>query len=83
MIGAPVVEMRGLDMVNWRPTSPEAVMKNVSACRMVVTGSYHAAVFALSQGIPALTISKSAYYDSKFNGLGDMFRNRLVSIAPG
>jgi polysaccharide pyruvyl transferase WcaK-like protein len=45
----------------------------VGRCRLVVTGSYHAAVFALAQGIPAVTLSNSRYYDGKFTGLAEMF----------
>ena len=52
---------------------PEAVMREVSHCRTVVTGSYHAAVFALSQGIPVVAVAKSAYYAAKFGGLAAQF----------
>jgi len=52
---------------------PEDVMRQAGACRVVVTGSYHGGVFALSQGIPVIGLSRSAYYDAKFEGLADMF----------
>lgn len=52
---------------------PIALVVAVGSCRVVVTGSYHAAVFALARGIPAVTISASAYYDAKFYGLADLF----------
>ena len=42
-------------------------------CRVVVTGSYHPAVFALSQGIPVVCLVKSDYYACKFLGLKDQF----------
>ena len=42
--------------------SPEAIAEAVSRCRMVVTGSYHAGVFALSQGIPVVGLVASNYY---------------------
>jgi polysaccharide pyruvyl transferase WcaK-like protein len=45
----------------------------VQECRMVVTGSYHAAVFAVAQGIPAVCVTNSPYYDQKFAGLRDLF----------
>jgi polysaccharide pyruvyl transferase WcaK-like protein len=45
----------------------------IGRCRAVVTGSYHAAVFALAQGIPAVGLTGSAYYDAKFVGLADQF----------
>jgi colanic acid/amylovoran biosynthesis protein len=49
------------------------VVTRVSQCRMVVTGSYHAAVFALAQGIPVVAIVGSQYYRDKFSGLVDLF----------
>lgn len=42
-------------------------------CRLVVAGSYHAAVFALAQGIPALGVAASDYYADKLHGLGEQF----------
>jgi len=38
-----------------------------------VTGSYHAGVFALSCGVPAIGIAKSQYYVEKFCGLAAQF----------
>jgi colanic acid/amylovoran biosynthesis protein len=49
------------------------VIEQVKRCRLVLTGSYHAAVFALSMGIPAIGLARSAYYDQKFRGLTDQF----------
>lgn len=54
------------------PTVKELV-KHISKCRIVVTGSYHAAVFALSQGIPSVCLARSDYYEVKFLGLADQF----------
>lgn len=56
-----------------RLTPPAAVMRRVSRCRVVVTGTYHAAVFALAQGIPVVCLPRTAYYVNKFLGLDDMF----------
>lgn len=53
--------------------TPLDVVREVSRCRVTVTGSYHAGVFALSQGIPAVCLAKSKYYVMKFEGLADMF----------
>jgi colanic acid/amylovoran biosynthesis protein len=39
----------------------------------VVTGSYHAGVFALAQGIPVVAFAASDYYRDKFLGLADQF----------
>ena len=53
--------------------TPLDVIELVGRCRAVVTGSYHAAVFALAQGIPAVGLTMSAYYDAKFVGLANQF----------
>jgi polysaccharide pyruvyl transferase WcaK-like protein len=52
---------------------PSDVIALVNRCRVVVTGSYHAGVFALSCGIPAIGLARSAYYQGKFKGLADQF----------
>jgi polysaccharide pyruvyl transferase WcaK-like protein len=52
---------------------PKDVAKQAGLCRLVVTGSYHAGVFALSQGIPVIGLAKSKYYQDKFNGLSRQF----------
>ena len=64
------------------PITPAATIRIVSDCRVVVTSSYHAGVFALSQGIPVLAVAKSQYYIDKFQGLGDQFGRgvRIVSV---
>lgn len=56
---------------NW--DGPANIIKRTGRCRVVVTGSYHSAVFALSQGIPAVTLAKSPYYLNKFLGLSEQF----------
>lgn len=53
--------------------SPLKVIKRAAHCRVVVTGAYHAAVFALAQGIPVVGLAKSVYFSSKFLGLEDQF----------
>ena len=53
------------------PCDPRAIIKRIGRCRVVVTGSYHVAVFALSQGIPAICLANSEYYEIKFRGLAD------------
>ena len=52
----------------------------VADCRIVVTSSYHAAVFALARGIPAVGISSTPYYDGKFGGLRALYGPRAVSV---
>jgi polysaccharide pyruvyl transferase WcaK-like protein len=53
--------------------TPHMLIKQVACCRIVVTGAYHAAVFALAQGIPVVCLSNSSYYLAKFQGLEDLF----------
>jgi polysaccharide pyruvyl transferase WcaK-like protein len=56
-----------------RFASARSLSTRVGRCRVVVTGAYHVAVFALSQGIPVVGLSTSRYYDDKFAGLAAMF----------
>lgn len=51
----------------------EALIAAAARCRVIVTGSYHAAVFGLAQGVPAVCLSRSRYYDAKFAGLRALF----------
>jgi colanic acid/amylovoran biosynthesis protein len=53
--------------------TPQRVIARISECRVVVTGSYHGAVFALAQGIPVVAIAKSQYYVSKMSGVAQQF----------
>ncbi len=54
--------------------TPLMLVNQTARCRIVVTGAYHVAVFALAQGIPVVCLSNSSYYLSKFQGLQDLFR---------
>jgi colanic acid/amylovoran biosynthesis protein len=49
------------------------IIERIAGCRAVIAGSYHAAVFALSQGVPVLALAASDYYMWKFEGLADEF----------
>jgi colanic acid/amylovoran biosynthesis protein len=51
----------------------DSVVAAIAGCRVVVTGSYHAAVFALSVGVPAICLASSPYYEDKFLGLAQQF----------
>ena len=53
--------------------SPEALATAAARCRVIVTGSYHAAVFGLARGVPAVCLTRSSYYDAKFAGLSALF----------
>lgn len=61
--------------------TPTKVIGQVSRCRIVVTGSYHAAVFALAQGIPAVALSATRYYLNKFQGLAELFPGGCEVVA--
>ena len=63
-----------------RYAHPAQVARRVADCRIVVTGAYHLAVFALSQGIPVVAMTSSRYYDDKFLGLADMFGVGLTLV---
>lgn len=54
-------------------TSPAALIEQAGRCRVVVSGAYHAAVFALSQGVPVICLAVSEYYADKFHGLAAQF----------
>ena len=61
-------------LINWRKfETPMNTINSVSRCRVVVTGGYHPAVFALAQGIPAICLTKSELYSIKFLGLVEQF----------
>ena len=55
------------------PRTPDEFLSLLPQCRIVVAGSYHAAVLALSMGIPTVGIACSDYYVHKFRGLADQF----------
>ncbi|HLP77741.1 MAG TPA: polysaccharide pyruvyl transferase family protein, partial [Candidatus Paceibacterota bacterium] len=73
-------EDRELELMPW---TTAAVIERVSHCRLVVTGSYHAGVFALAQGIPMVAIAQSEYYAGKFNGLARQFGCGCAVILSG
>jgi len=56
-----------------RFAGPRDVVAQIRHCRVVVTGSYHAGVFALASGVPVVALARSAYYVDKFLGLADQF----------
>jgi colanic acid/amylovoran biosynthesis protein len=60
--------------------SPSRLIAAASSCRVVVSAAYHAAVFALCQGIPAICIGQSPYYLTKFRGLADLFGPGCVVV---
>ena len=63
--------------------TPEELAEHAARCRVIVTGSYHAAVFGLAAGVPAVCITSSRYYDLKFEGLGALFPGGCHLVRPG
>ena len=53
--------------------APEDIVRQVGRCRLVITGSYHAAVFALSQGVSVVALAASPHYMTKLQGLQAQF----------
>ncbi len=64
---------------------PAAAIAAAGHCRAVVAGSYHAAVFALAQGVPVVGVAASPYYVDKLLGLRDQFGEgcRVVRLDEG
>src|SRR4029077_3795903 len=54
--------------------TPSKLIAATGRCRVVVTAAYHAAVFALAQGVPVVGVGSSSYYLRKFEGLAAEFR---------
>ena len=63
--------------------SPTSLAAAISSCRVVVTGTYHAAVFALGQGIPVVALAESLHYRTKMGGLQAMFPRGLSHVRTG
>ena len=66
----------------WSFENTSEVIQAAGNCRIVVTGAYHAAVFALAQGIPAVCLAGDTNYMEKFAGLLDQFQtgSELLSV---
>jgi polysaccharide pyruvyl transferase WcaK-like protein len=56
-----------------RLDTPGKVIAQVGRCRVLLSGAYHAAVFALAQGIPVIGLAETEYYRWKFEGLRALF----------
>lgn len=61
--------------------TPHELAVAAADCRTIITGSYHAAVFGLGQGVPAVCISRSSYYDAKFGGLNALFPGACFTVS--
>jgi polysaccharide pyruvyl transferase WcaK-like protein len=60
-----------------------ALVARAGRCRAVVTGSYHAAIFALAQGVPVVGLWASPYYEGKVEGLAERFPGGVRSVRLG
>lgn len=62
--------------------TPQDVLGQTNRCRIMITGSYHPAVFALSQGIPTILLGRSPYYLLKHRGLVAQFGegSRIIAM---
>ncbi len=58
----------------------DALIQLIGGCRVVVSGSYHAAALALAQGVPAVCIYNTEYYGNKFHGLAGEFGSGCTVI---
>lgn len=63
--------------------TPDALIAATARCRVIVTGSYHAAVFGLALGVPAVCLTRSRYYDAKFAGLRALFPGACSVVSLG
>lgn len=68
-----ILQRAKLTAVSAPVATPEDVIALAGRCRVVFTGSYHAAVFALSQGVPVVAVHRATYYAQKFEGLAKLF----------
>ncbi len=60
--------------VGWRKLgTPMDAVRLAGKCRVMVTGTYHGAIFSLAQGIPVVGIAKSTEYFDKLSELSDEF----------
>jgi polysaccharide pyruvyl transferase WcaK-like protein len=69
------------DVVMRDLTTPQDLIASTASCHTIVTGSYHAAVFGLAQGVPTVCVTKSSYYDGKFSGLHSLFPDACSVIS--
>lgn len=71
-LGEPIVEDHSAPLVS--------LFAAIDRCRLVVTGSYHLAVFAAARGIPSVVLVRSDYYALKFEGLAHQFGGDFVRV---
>lgn len=67
-----IAQLTGSNLTNGMD-DPETLIAATSRCRVLLTGTYHAAVFALARGIPCVCFYVSDYYRNKMEGLSKQF----------
>ena len=61
------------DVPDFEHVTLDRLVDAAGGCRVVISGTYHAAVFALAQGVPVIGIYANDYYRTKMSGLFDMY----------
>jgi len=66
---------KGYELIaSWRKFERiPSLIDRISQCRIMITGTFHGAVFALSQGIPVIGLANSIEYQNKLSGLAAEF----------
>jgi polysaccharide pyruvyl transferase WcaK-like protein len=59
-----------------------AALSAISECRVVLTGSYHAAVFSYALGVTVVGLAGNPYYKQKFAGVAERFGTTPLVYAP-
>jgi colanic acid/amylovoran biosynthesis protein len=78
---AELMQGYGRKSSNWRKfESPSTVIERISGCRIMITGTFHGAVFAISQGIPVIGLANSIEYRNKLSGLAAEFGSEGCQI---
>jgi len=69
-----LLEGYGQRTTSWRKfETPLTMIRKTGKCRIMVTGTYHGAIFALGQGIPVVGAARSDEYFDKLSELADEF----------
>jgi len=69
-----LMEGYGKTSSSWKKfESISEVIDRIGRCRIMITGTFHGAVFALSQGIPVIGLANSIEYKNKLSGLTTEF----------
>lgn len=58
----------------------EELIGRAAQSSLMITCSYHAGVYAISNDVPTLLLTSNPYYDQKMNGLIDAFPNARVDL---